>query len=53
MRARLAFNELIRKDSVTHVHDLAVYVNVKLPFERDSSLEISQDSYLFSTGLIH
>ena len=37
---------LIRKDSSTHVHGLAVYVKEGLPFARDLSLENSADSYL-------
>ena len=37
---------LIRKDSVAHMHSLAVYVKEGLPFERDLSLENSADSYL-------
>ena len=42
---------LIRKDSGTHMHGLAVYVQEGLPFARDLSLENSVDSYfLFSTG---
>ena len=41
---------LIRKDSSTHMHGLAVYVKEGLPFVRDLSLENSADSYLFSTG---
>ena len=36
---------LIRKDSGTHMHGLAVYVK-ELPFARDLSLENSADSYL-------
>ena len=36
---------LIRKDSGTHMHDLAVYVKEGLPFARDVSLENSADSY--------
>ena len=32
---------LIRKDSVTHMHDLAVYMKEGLPFAQDSSLENS------------
>ena len=38
---------LIRKDSITHMHGLAVYVKEGLPFARDLSLENSADSYLF------
>ena len=37
---------LIRKDSSTHMHGLAVYVKEGLPFEQDLSLENSPDSYL-------
>ena len=37
---------LIRKDSGTHMHGLAVYVKERLPFVRDLSLENSADSYL-------
>ena len=38
---------LIRKDSITHMHSLPVYVREGLPFARDLSLENSEDSYLF------
>ena len=38
---------LIRKDSGTHMHGLAVYVKEGLPFARDLSLENSADSYVF------
>ena len=41
---------LIRKDSSTHIHGLAVYVKEGLPFAQDLSLENSADSYLFLTG---
>ena len=37
---------LIRKDSSTHMHGLAVYVKERLPFARDLSLQNSGDSYL-------
>ena len=37
---------LIRKDSSTHMHGLAVYVKEGLPFARALSLENSADSYL-------
>ena len=37
---------LIRKDSFTHKHGLAVYVKEGLPFARGISLENSADSYL-------
>ena len=37
---------LIRKDSSTHMHGLAVFVKEGLPFARDLSLENSADSYL-------
>ena len=38
---------LIRKDSGTDMHDLAVYVKEGLPFTPDVSLENSADSYIF------
>ena len=45
---------LIRKDSSTHMHGLAVYVKEGLPFARDLSLEKSPDSYLrFRLALLH
>ena len=45
---------LIRKDSSTHMHGLAVYVKEGLPFARDLSLENSADSYLcFRLPLLH
>ena len=45
---------LMRKDSITHMHGLAVYVKDGLPFARDSSLENSADSYLcFRQALLH
>ena len=45
---------LIRKDSVTHMHGLAVYVKEVLPFAQDLSLENSADSYLcFRLALLH
>ena len=37
---------LTRKDYVTHMHGLAVYVKEGLPFAWDLSLEIAVDSYL-------
>ena len=37
---------LIRKNSSTHMHGLAVYVKEGLPFACDLSLENSADSYL-------
>ena len=37
---------LIRKDSGTHIHGLAVYVKEGLPFARNLFLENSADSYL-------
>ena len=37
---------LIRKDSSTHMHGVAVYVKEGLPFAWDLSLEHSVDSYL-------
>ena len=45
---------LIRKDSSTQMHGLAVYVKEGLPFARDLSLENSADSYLcFRLALLH
>ena len=45
---------LIRKDSVTHMLGLAVYVKEGLPFARDISPENSVDSYLcFRLALLH
>ena len=40
------YRPLIRKDSSTHMHGLAVYVTKGLPFARDLSLENSADSSL-------
>ena len=45
---------LIRKDSITHMHCLTVYVKEGLPFARDLSLENSAGSYLcFQLALLH
>ena len=45
---------LIRKDSSTHMHGLAVYVKEGLPFARDLSLENTADSCLcFRLALRH
>ena len=45
---------LIRKDSGTHMHGLAVYVKEGLPFARDLTLENLEDSYLcFPLALLH
>ena len=45
---------LIRKDSSTHMHGLAVYLKEGLPFARDLCLENSVDSYLcFRLALLH
>ena len=45
---------LIRKDYITYMHDLAVYVKEGLPFERDVFLENYADSYLcFRIALLH
>ena len=45
---------LIRKDSSTHMHGLAVYVKEVLTFTWDLSLENSVDSYLcFQLALLH
>ena len=48
------YRPLIRKNSSTHMHELAVYVKEVLPFARDLSLENSADSYLcFPLALLH
>ena len=45
---------LIRKDSSTHVHDLAFHAKERLPFTRDLSVENSADSHLcFQLVLLH
>ena len=45
---------IIRKDSVTHMHDLAVYMKEGFLFARDLSPENSADSYLcFRLALLH
>ena len=45
---------LIRQDSNTHMHDLAVYVKEQLLFAQDLLLENSTDSYLcFRLALLH
>ena len=45
---------LIRKDSSTHMHGLAVYVKEGLPFARSLSLENTADSYFcFRLALLH
>ena len=45
---------LIRKDSSTHMHGLAVYVKEGLPLAWDLSLENSAGSYLcFRLALLH
>ena len=45
---------LILKDSVTHMHGLAVCVKERLPFARELSIENSVDSYFsFSLALLH
>ena len=45
---------LIRKDSSTHMHGLAIYVKEGLPFAQDLSQENSADSYLcFRLALLH
>ena len=45
---------LVQKNSVTHVHGLAVYMKERLPFAEDLSLENSADSYLcFQLALLH
>ena len=45
---------LIQKDSVTHMHGLAVYVKEGLPFAQDLPLENSADFYTsFRLALLH
>ena len=45
---------LVRKDSITHMHGLAVYLKERLSFAQDLSLENSADSYLcFWPPLLH
>ena len=44
---------LIRNDSVTRMHDLAVYGKEGLPFTKDISLENSADSYCLWLVLLH
>ena len=45
---------LTRKDSITHMHGLAVNVKEGLPFAQDLFLEKSADSYLcFQLNLLH
>ena len=45
---------LIRKDSITHMNGLAVYVKERLLFARDLSVKNSADSYLcFRLALLH
>ena len=45
---------LIQTDSVTHMHDLAVYVKEGFPCARDLFLEKSADSYLcFRLASLH
>ena len=50
----MGYLSLIQKDSVTHMHGLAVYVREGLPFAQDLSLENYADSYLcFRLSLLH
>ena len=50
----MGYLPLIRKDSITHVHGLAVYVKETLCFARDVSVENSADSNLhFRLALLH
>ena len=45
---------LIRKDPLTHMHGLAIYVKEGSPFAQDLSLENSADSYIcFQLALLH
>ena len=43
-----AYLPLIQKDSVIHIHGLAVYVKEGLAFAQDLYLENSVDSYVFN-----
>ena len=38
---------LIRKDAISHLHGVAVFVKEGLPLARDLSLENFTDSYIF------
>ena len=50
----IGYLPLIRKDSSTYMHGLAVYVKEKLPFARDLSLENPADFDLcFRLALLH
>ena len=50
----MAYLHLIRKDYVTYLHDLAVYVKEGLAFARGLSSEKSTDSYIcFRLALLH
>ena len=50
----MGYLPLIRKDFITHMHGLAVYVKEVLPFERNLSPENSTDSYLcFQLVFLH
>ena len=44
-----AYLPLIRKDSVTQIHDIAAYVKEGFPFAQDLTLENSADSYFYFT----
>ena len=45
---------LIRKESITHMHGLTIYVKEGLPFAWDLSIENSVDTYLcFQLALLH
>ena len=45
---------LIRKESITHMHGLTIYVKEGLPFAWDLSIENSADTYLcFQLALLH
>ena len=49
-----AYLPLIRKDSTTHMHGIAIYVKEGLPFARELSLKNSEDSYsCFRLALLH
>ena len=54
MRHCRGYLPLIRKDSITRMHGLTVYVNGGLPFARDIPPKNSADAYLrFRLSLLH
>ena len=48
------YHPLIRKDSTSHKHGLAVYMKERLPLAQELYLENSEDSYIcFQLALLH